>query len=418
MGTTETPPAITAATSSDVEAERFGQGVEESYTDGVDARLDDLSDDALVVEPEEPKEIELTVTGNFAAAEDDVEVIAYDQANSLLQANALEGERPRVDGMELETQEINFGSAPTAEELEIESFWAAESPFGAPASSSNMPDAVEPPSSSPPSAVPTSPLSGMEPDDFDAEWPDTSWPDVVATPTPRGQPVIQASTEAHPSAEQRRAPPYGMPAVVQTGAPHAAPPGAPASHAPAPFVAPPAPPAPPAPLSTASSAPAVPLWARSAPPTPVTPETPAPAAAPPAQSHPILDSAQAAPATERPYVKTPPSVRIVTPRSVRRVTPSDIRAAVGGRTRHPTPLPNLGSSSLAELEEVKEAEPWLSSGSPSTFGSGPAERVAMALERVAARVRSGEIAVPGAMPTDEGALAVVLAAMLAAHRQR
>lgn len=66
----------------------------------------------------------------------------------------------------------------------------------------------------------------------------------------------------------------------------------------------------------------------------------------------------------------------------------------------------------ATLEALKELEPWALPGvEPSASTS---EDVATALERVAARIRSGDLLVPGASPlaTDEAALAAALAALL------
>jgi hypothetical protein len=64
------------------------------------------------------------------------------------------------------------------------------------------------------------------------------------------------------------------------------------------------------------------------------------------------------------------------------------------------------------LDALKELEPW---ALPGTEPSGlTSDDVAAALERIAARIRSGDLFVPGASATttDEGALALVLAALL------
>jgi hypothetical protein len=64
------------------------------------------------------------------------------------------------------------------------------------------------------------------------------------------------------------------------------------------------------------------------------------------------------------------------------------------------------------LDALKEMEPWaLPGGEPS--GSTPDE-IAAALERVAARIRSGDLLIPGGSTatTDEAALASVLAVLL------
>lgn len=65
----------------------------------------------------------------------------------------------------------------------------------------------------------------------------------------------------------------------------------------------------------------------------------------------------------------------------------------------------------SSLDALKELEPWAMPGAePTTTG----EDVAAALERIAARIRSGDLLVPGATTTasDEALLAAVLAALL------
>ena len=68
------------------------------------------------------------------------------------------------------------------------------------------------------------------------------------------------------------------------------------------------------------------------------------------------------------------------------------------------------------LEALKELEPWAMPGAAPSASSG--EDVAVALERVAARIRSGDLFVPGAMTaaSDEAVLAAVLAALLQRSR--
>lgn len=68
------------------------------------------------------------------------------------------------------------------------------------------------------------------------------------------------------------------------------------------------------------------------------------------------------------------------------------------------------------LEALKELEPWAMPGAAPSASS--AEDVAGALERIAARVRSGDLFVPGAMTavSDEAVLAAVLAALLQRSR--
>jgi hypothetical protein len=68
------------------------------------------------------------------------------------------------------------------------------------------------------------------------------------------------------------------------------------------------------------------------------------------------------------------------------------------------------------LEALKELEPWAMPGAAPSASS--AEDVAGALERIAARVRSGDLFVPGALTaaSDEAVLAAVLAALLQRSR--
>ena len=118
---------------------------------------------SFVLENLETEEIALRITGERPAIGDaQIDVIAYDDANGELRADAPEGKRPKVDGIELESTELNMEpsgrtSAPPAG-LEIESFWAAEAftptvrPAGTPPESSApiAPAYSEPPADSPP----------------------------------------------------------------------------------------------------------------------------------------------------------------------------------------------------------------------------------------------------------------------------
>ena len=87
-------------------------------------------DDRLVVEMYEHEEIELTAAASNGADEHAIEVIAYDDANSLLRAAAHEGKHPRVDGLQLETTEFSFEQEPPPPRMNVDSFWATE-PFAA-----------------------------------------------------------------------------------------------------------------------------------------------------------------------------------------------------------------------------------------------------------------------------------------------
>ena len=65
-------------------------------------------DDQLVVEQYEPKVIELTAAAPDVEPEHSIEVIAYDDANSLLKATTIDGKDPEVDGLRLESTEFSF----------------------------------------------------------------------------------------------------------------------------------------------------------------------------------------------------------------------------------------------------------------------------------------------------------------------
>jgi hypothetical protein len=87
-------------------------------------------DDHLVVEMFEPEEIELTAAASAVPHEHSIEVIAYDDANSLLQAAARDGKHPRVDGLQLETTEFSFEQEAPPPRMSVDSFWGNE-PFAA-----------------------------------------------------------------------------------------------------------------------------------------------------------------------------------------------------------------------------------------------------------------------------------------------
>jgi hypothetical protein len=71
-----------------------------------------------------------------------------------------------------------------------------------------------------------------------------------------------------------------------------------------------------------------------------------------------------------------------------------------------------GSPTAATLNALKEIEPWAMPGAEPSVATS--DDLAAALERVAARIRSGDLFVPGAptATTDEAVLAAVLAALL------
>jgi hypothetical protein len=82
-----------------------------------------------VVEQFEPEEIELTASASSDMDEHSIEVIGYDDANSLLKAAASDGKHPKVDGLQLETTEFSFEQDAPPPRMHVDSFWASE-PFG------------------------------------------------------------------------------------------------------------------------------------------------------------------------------------------------------------------------------------------------------------------------------------------------
>ena len=88
-----------------------------------------LSDDErLHIEQYEHEDIELTAAASNVPDEHAIEVIGYDDANSLLKAATVDGETPQVDGLRLESTEFSFGQAAPPPTINVDSFWANE-PF-------------------------------------------------------------------------------------------------------------------------------------------------------------------------------------------------------------------------------------------------------------------------------------------------
>ncbi len=94
------------------------------------ASRDAEDDDRLVVEQFEHEEIELTAATPDLTDEQSIEVIAYDDANSLLKSASPDGENPAIDGLRLESTEFSFDQAAHRPRLNVDSFWASE-PFAA-----------------------------------------------------------------------------------------------------------------------------------------------------------------------------------------------------------------------------------------------------------------------------------------------
>jgi hypothetical protein len=101
-------------------------------------------------------------------------------------------------------------------------------------------------------------------------------------------------------------------------------------------------------------------------------------------------------------------VRIPTPPSVRIVTPSP-RASASVSADAPA-MPPVVARTPAALEAIKEMEPWAFA---TTLPASSTAAVAEALERVARRIRNGEVRVraDGSVPSDETALAAALQAL-------
>jgi hypothetical protein len=80
-----------------------------------------------VVEQYDPKVIELTAAAPDVTSEHSIEVIAYDDANSLLKAAAIEGKDPEVDGLRLESTEFSFEREQPPLRENGYGFWPTES---------------------------------------------------------------------------------------------------------------------------------------------------------------------------------------------------------------------------------------------------------------------------------------------------
>lgn len=85
-------------------------------------------DDRLHIEQFEHEDIELTAFASNVPDEHAIEVIGYDDANSLLRATTVDGETPEVDGLRLESTEFSFEQAAPPPAMNVDSFWANE-PF-------------------------------------------------------------------------------------------------------------------------------------------------------------------------------------------------------------------------------------------------------------------------------------------------
>ncbi len=87
-------------------------------------------DDRLTIEQFEHEEIELTAFASSVPDEHAIEVIGYDDANSLLKAASDDGVNPVIDGLRLESTEFSFEQLAQPPRLNVDSFWASE-PFSA-----------------------------------------------------------------------------------------------------------------------------------------------------------------------------------------------------------------------------------------------------------------------------------------------
>ena len=96
----------------------------ESDEDSMRARANEADDDRLVVELYEPEEIELTASPSSDPNEQTIQVIGYDDANSMLKAAANDGEDPEIDGIDLESTEFSFEHVAPRKRGTVDSFWA------------------------------------------------------------------------------------------------------------------------------------------------------------------------------------------------------------------------------------------------------------------------------------------------------
>lgn len=348
------------------------------------------SGDGFVIEQYESPPISLEATGEQGVVSDDPSIAfqVYDDAARLLERGA-RPVPPEAGGLEIERTEVTFEApAPPLAPLEVESFWAA----------APMPAAAPPP------AAASAPL-GNEP--------------VHAAPVDEGR----AADEP---------PPLPEPEPVEAA------PAPPVGFAPMPVPSwldePPAEPAMSAELPSREAA--APEAAADIPPLPERPAAarpmpgPAPASAP--------DDADADEALAEAFAEPAPNESVprwATPRAVRAVEqgapspadawgiapvpapPDELAAALawpdsGLRAR--TPAMGLAAQGRGDTshELAASAEGW-----PLSVGGRPGvpDAVATALERIAQRVRAGEVPLPADVAlakSDESALALTLAALL------
>jgi hypothetical protein len=152
----------------ELEIERASPAVEEHAAPSVGALPAAApavgGDDDFRIEQLEPEPIALGVTGErpiVTPGDASIDVIAYDDANRQLHAEAPEGAQPTVDGVELERTEWTLDASAGGTRLEVESFWA-DAPFDAGTAAPSASSSAEPRATPLPDI--DSALAGAEPE--------------------------------------------------------------------------------------------------------------------------------------------------------------------------------------------------------------------------------------------------------------
>jgi hypothetical protein len=369
------PPAAQSSTTFDAPPEMPNA---ERRDDAPQAPAAPRTSDAFVIEQFEQAPISLRATGDHAAVQDDgaLSFQVYDDASRLLE----HGARPAPagdDSIEIERTEVTFGPPAADSRLEVESFWAAEAiladdtardadaaaPLGT-APAAEMP--AEMPAAEPPSMDrATQPMMDAIERSHEA-MPVPSWLENVPS---EPAPVVQPAPELAPVAECMHAPePTTEPEAASDDDAEEA-------------------------LAEAFSGPApnetVPRWAT------------------PRVNRAVSDDDRPTQPNDG-WNLAPPEP-----------PPDELAVALAwpdSGLRAPTPAKGAAAQSNADTshELAASAEGW-----PLSVAGRPGvpDAVAAALERIAQRVRAGDVPLPADVAlarTDESALALTLAALLRA----
>jgi hypothetical protein len=132
-GSSDMPAAVAPraerAPDVDFEGDWSAAPLSEPELDSSPIRAHDIGtgDEQFVVEQYDPKEIHLSASPPSDPSEPGIEVIGYDEANSLLKAAANDGEDPEIDGIYLESTEFSFEHIAPRQRSTADNFWAPPS---------------------------------------------------------------------------------------------------------------------------------------------------------------------------------------------------------------------------------------------------------------------------------------------------